>query len=280
MVALALLLAGCSALRLAYGTAPHFGYWWLDGYFDFDAAQSERVRGAIERWFAWHRSAELPGIAAQLQRAQAEALQDTTPARVCRWWDEGRARLRAGVEQALPDFAELALTLGPAQLEHLQERQRKGNEDFVADFVQPDPVERRAAALKRTVERAEMLYGRIDDAQRELLARAIDASPWRGERALALRQARQRDLVAALRALGGGAATREQARAALQAVAQRAEVPPAAEDRGYVEAVERHACATIAALHNTTTPAQRLNAAQRLKGWELDLRALAGTDPR
>ena len=39
---LAALLGACSAVRLAYNNLPTVSYWWLDGYVDFDGAQSLR----------------------------------------------------------------------------------------------------------------------------------------------------------------------------------------------------------------------------------------------
>ena len=41
---LASALAACSSVRLAYNNLPTLSYWWLDGYVDFDGAQTPRVR--------------------------------------------------------------------------------------------------------------------------------------------------------------------------------------------------------------------------------------------
>ncbi|MFN3295795.1 hypothetical protein [Caldimonas sp.] len=42
---------------------------------------------------------------------------------------------------------------------------------------------------------------------------------------------------------------------------------------------EAAVCELLAGLHNRTTAAQRHTAAQRLRGWEADLRALAADSP-
>ena len=47
--------------------------------------------------------------------------------------------------------------------------------------------------------------------------------------------------------------------------------------RGYQEKLENYNCAFAAMLHNATTPAQRQAAAAKFKGWENDLRILAGS---
>jgi hypothetical protein len=273
IAALAVLLAGCSALRLSYNAAPDFAYWWLDGYGDFDETQTPRVRDGLAAWFAWHRRDQLPAYAALLQRAQAEVLADATPEQTCRWWSLGRERIRAGFEQAVPALADLAVTLKPAQFAHIEARFAKNNREFADDFLQPDPEDRRKAALKRAVERAEMLYGRIDDAQRERIARNVAASPFDPQFALDERRARQADILATLRRLPG--LPRDEAIAALRALAERVENPPRDEARRRNAQLTRFSCTIAADFHATSTPAQRQAAAAKLKGWETDLRALA-----
>jgi hypothetical protein len=273
IAALAVLLCGCSALRLSYNAAPDLAYWWLDGYADFDETQTPRVRDGIAAWFAWHRRDQLPAYAALLQRAQAEVMADTTPEQTCRWWSLGRERIRAGFEQAVPALADLAVTFKPAQFAHIEARFAKGNREFADENLQPDPEDRRKAALKRAIERAEMLYGRIDDAQRERIARNVAASPFDPQFALAERRARQADILATLRRLPG--APRDEAMAALRALAERIENPPREETRRRSAALTSFSCAVAADFHATASPAQRQTAAARLKGWEGDLRALA-----
>ena len=43
----AAVLAACSAVKLAYNNLPELSYWWLDGYLDFDGAQTPRVRDEL-----------------------------------------------------------------------------------------------------------------------------------------------------------------------------------------------------------------------------------------
>ena len=46
----------------------------------------------------------------------------------------------------------------------------------------------------------------------------------------------------------------------------------------YSERLTQFNCSFAASLHNATTPAQRQAAAQKLRRWELDLRAVAAAD--
>ena len=269
------LVSGCSALRIGYGTAPDLAYWWLDRYVDFDGAQTPRVRDGLAQWFAWHRRNQLPEYAALLVRAQTEVLADTTTARVCEWQAELVRRTNTAFDRALPVAAEIVLSITPAQIAHIEHRYAKVNDEFRDDYLQPDPAKRVAATLKRTVERAEMLYGSLDDAQRSRMAAALARSPFDAELWLAERRQRQQDALQMLNKLTKDKATREQAQLALRAYADRIEHSPHEAYRRYTDRLNEFNCAFAATLHNGTRTAQRRRAAQTLAGWEGDLRAIA-----
>ena len=276
---LCVLLAGCSALRLAYSTAPELLYWWFDGYVGFNDEQSPRMRDAISAWFAWHRRQQLPEYAELLVRAQIEVQEDTTAERTCAWWDVGRKRFEVAFEQAVPSLAELAISLTPDQLRQIEKRQAKSISEFRDDYLQADPKKRFEAGVKRAVDRAEMIYGRLDDAQRALIARQTEASPFDPELALAERLARQRDLLQLLRTLSAGGADRQAAEFALRGYMQRSLSSPREAYRRYTDNLTRFVCSAAASVHNATTPAQRQAGVARFKGWEGDVRALAGQAP-
>lgn len=278
-VALLVAVAGCSALRFAYTQAGELVFWWLDGYVDFDTEQTPRVRAAIARWFAWHRASELSDYAALLDRAADEAARDVTPEQVCRWFDVVRERVDRAVTHALPEAAAIAVTLSPEQLRHLERRQRKNNAEFRDDFLQPDPARRHAAAVDRVVERAEQLYGRLDDAQRERISQALVGSPFDPERWLAERQRRQRQLVQTLQRLQGLPPRSGAALDGLQAHWQAVRDAPDADYAAYQDRLDGANCELLAQVHNRTTVEQRREAQRRLRGWEADLRRLAAAAP-
>ena len=269
------LTSGCSALRIGYGTAPDLVYWWLDRYVDFDAAQTPRVRQALAQWFTWHRRTQLPDYAALLARAQSEVMADTTAARVCEWQADLIQRANTAFDRAVPAAADILLSITPEQIAHIEQRYAKINSEFSDDYLQPDPAKRAAANVKRTVERAEMLYGELDDTQRARMAAALARSPFDAELWLAERRMRQRDALQVLNKLTRDKASREQAQAALSAYADRIERSPQEAYRRYSERLMEFNCAFAATLHNGTSAAQRRHAVQALAGWEGDLRALA-----
>ena len=277
----ALALTGCSMVRLAYDQAPNLTYWWIDGYVDSSGEQTTKLRESIDRWYLWHARTQLPEYAALLVRAQREVLAPLTPAAACAWVAEGERQVETALAAAVPGAAELMLTLTPAQLQHIERRFAKGNEEMRADFLQKEPEERRAASHKRAVERFERVYGRLDAPQRERLAALLAASGFDAERWLIERRLRQREImqtlasIAAARAGGDRAGARQQAQAAARTLFARSLRSPRADYRDYQQRLVQDNCQLVAAMHNAMTPEQRQAARARLKSWEDDLRALA-----
>ena len=272
---LALLVSGCSALRIGYSQAADLVYWWADGYADFNGDQTRRLRDALAQWFAWHRRTQLPDYAQLLVRAQAEVRSEVTPARVCEWQAELVKRAHTGFEQAAPAIAEWALSVTLQQIAHIERRYAKANEEFRDDYLQADPRERFEANVKRAVERAESLYGRLDEPQRTRAADALKRSPFDPELWLNERKLRQQDALQMLRGLTADGASREQAVAALRVYVERLERSPREAYRRYSERLAEFNCGFAASLHNTTSVSQRRTAGAKLSGWESDLRALA-----
>jgi len=271
-----LLLTGCSAVRLAYNQAPHLMYWWLNGYVDFDTEQGERARDALADWFAWHRATQLSDYAGLLATAQQQILHDVTPGEVCQWADELRKRIEVGYEQGVPPMAEMVRSLKPQQLQRVERRYRQADEEFRDEFLQADRTERLEESNKRAISRAELIYGDLNDAQRALLAQGIADSPFDPERWLLERQLRQREIVDTLRSLQAQRADAARTEAALRVFAVHAAQSPRPAYRQYQQRLFDHNCRLIARLHNSTTVEQRRRGAEKLKGWEEDLRALAG----
>ena len=269
-----LLLAGCSVMRAAgYSQAPNLLYWRLHNYLDFDEEQAPRVRAAIGEWFGWHRSTQLPDYAALLVRARGQLGASATPALACQWWDEVGTRADTALDHAAPLLADVALTLTPQQLKHLERRYAKSLEELRGDYLQSEPDDRRQAAQKRTLERFETVYGRFDAEQRQRVVAGVAASPFDAERFVAERAARHQDSLAVLRRLTGERSTRDAAVVALRELAAQTQRSPRPAYREYQRQLIDYNCAFAAEIHNLTTPAQRARASEWLAGWEGDVRS-------
>lgn len=281
----AMLLAACSALQLGYNQAPSLIYWWVDGHADLDDRQSTRLRQDIDRLLAWHRQQELPAYAERLQQWQTLALQDLSGAQVCAQAEHLRHATERLMEQGHEALAHLALTLSPAQLQHLERHQAKGNQGFEKDFLRGTPAQRLQRRLDRTVDRYQTLYGRLTPDQVQRVRLSLESSPFDASRTLADRRERQAELRTLIRQLQGPPGPRlghdspapAAAAQALRAWMQRG-LFPSPTDTGERAGWVRHGCEAFADLHNSTSPAQRQHAQRLLARYESDLRALAAQD--
>ncbi|MBK1713552.1 DUF6279 family lipoprotein [Rubrivivax gelatinosus] len=277
IIAAVLVLAGCSTLRLGYANGPRLAWWWLDGYFDFSSQQEPAVRAAIGRWFDWHRHSELPTYATLLAEAGTAALQPTTPDQVCRWSARFREASEPAVDRALQEGAPLVAGLREAQLQHLEQRFTKRLADMRDEYLQSDPAKRREASVERATDRIEQLYGRLDGAQRALVAELVAESPFDAEAWVAERDRRQREVVQTLRRLVAERADAAQTLPALRALAARSERSADAGYRELMLKLDDYNCRFAARVHNAATAAQRAKARERLLGWGQDLRSLVVT---
>lgn len=274
LIAAFALLGACSALRFGYNQADELVYWWLDGYLDFNEAQSPRVRDALVQLHTWHRRTQLPDYAALLARARAEAPAPTTPERVCQWWDDARGRIDAAIERTIPPSADLMLTLTPDQLRHIERRYAKSNDEFRADFLQSDPADRRKESVRRAVDRAESFYGRLDEAQRARIAKSVAESPFDAELWFGERKRRQQEALQMLRRIRAEGSGPDQAQAALRVYYEHALRSPRPEYARYAKTLTEYNCGVAASLHNSATLAQRAVLVGKLKDWEADIRSL------
>lgn len=268
-------MSGCSAVRFGYNHAPQLAYWWFDGYVDFTREQSGRAHALIDDWFQWHRRVELPVYATMLARAREQASGPITAAQACLWLDEANLRFDAALERALPGVAEVARRLSPAQQAHLEHQYAELNEELVADYLQPDPDVRARAQLQRVLEPIERVYGRMSRSQRERIAELLAPTPFDPARWIAERHRRQQDTLQTLARLSAEQASVPQAVEALRALVQRSRVSPKDDYRAYQRRLIQFNCGFAAEVHNQTTPEQRRAAAEQLKDWEDDARALA-----
>jgi len=269
-----LALGACSTVRLAYSNGPALALWWLDDWLDLDDPQQNALRPGLDRWFAWHRVNALPVYADLLAEMRAQADGKISATQVCGWTDRIRQQLWTDLDAALPAAAAWLPAIGEAQWQHLARRQAERIADLREEYLQDDPDERLNARLKRSVDRAEDLYGPLERSQLAMLAAAaldpaVDPAAWLNER-----EARQQALTRGLREVQR-IADPVQRLAALRSTARRFWDRPAGEAGAREARFQALGCEATARLHNSATPTQREHLRHRLAGWEEDARALA-----
>ena len=269
-----LYLAGCSMVRLGYGQLAELSYWWVDSYLDLGDAQSVALRNDLAKLHDWHRSQELLPLAQTLAQLQAQALQDTTAVAICRVTDELRPRLQALADQATPMLARLAVSLTPDQLTHLQHQFAKRQQTWRDDWLSDDPADRLVKRSKRLIDRSEMFYGRLDDAQRALLRASVLTSRFDPKLMQTEMLRRHQDVWQTAQMLARGGVTAPRAEDETRQLLWRLMRSPDAAYRQQADLLNLENCQTFTALHNSTSLAQKQKLAETLRVYELDARAL------
>jgi hypothetical protein len=271
---IALALTGCSAVRLAYNNAPNLAYWWLDGYVDFDSAQSVRVRADLQQILDWHRKAELPFFAETLKDLQVRAPQAITGEQVCALYADLLEHALTVGERMVPTGAAIVAGLQPNQVDHLAREYDKRNRTWQQEWVELSATELAKKRAEKFQDRAESFYGRLTSAQRALVLTQAQASLYDPQRHYKELVRRQQDGFKMLRQLSAANASDGEIQTEIRALLARTAKSADATYRSYQAKLNRQNCANVAALHNSTTPEQRNKAVQALRGYEDDLRSL------
>ncbi len=269
------LLQACSAIKLAYNNAPEFGYWWLDGYVDFNETQTLKVRAELARLQQWHRTDELPKISDLLQKAQRLAEGDLAAAPVCALFAETRTRFDAAITQAEPAAVALAISLTPEQIAHIDQKLSKVRDEYRNDWLKLTPAERFDKRFKANVERSEQFYGKLEERQRAVLRAGLEASSFDVQAGYTERLRRQQDLLQTLRQVAGKT-NQAEVLAALRGYLDRSINSPNPAYRAYSNKLTNESCALFAQIHNTTSPEQRTRAVRRLSDYGRDAMELNG----
>lgn len=268
-------LSACSAVKLGYNNLPELAFWWLDGYADFTDTQEGTVKDALAQLHAWHRREELPRLAELLGRMEQLAPGPITAPQTCEIVTELQARAFAVADRAEPAVLTLATAVTTAQLQHLERKYRSSNESYRQDWIEAGPEAMQQKRFDQLVDRSETIYGRLDEAQRAVLRQGLAQSIFDPRRLLAERQRRQQDLLQTLRKVSDPALPGTEVRAAMKAFLERSVRAPDPVMRKYQEDLLQEGCRLFAAVHATTLPPQRQQAAQRLRAYQRDLRELA-----
>lgn len=108
-----------------------------------------------------------------------------------------------------------------------------------------------------------------------MLRQALAQSSFDAKRLLAERERRQKDMLQTLGKVTDPATPAAEVRLLMRGYLERAVQSPDLAYRRYQEALLQESCRQFSLVHASTTPAQRDQAARRLRAYEKDLRELA-----
>lgn len=276
LAACAVLVQGCSSVKLAYNQSPHLAYWQLNSYLDLSEAQTERVRDELGDLLQWHRNTMLARHAALLQKVQEQLPSTITPEQACSAYADARTQFDKVMAQAAPKLAWLASQLTAAQIRNLQKKQADTNADWKEEWVDITPEKLHEQRFKQLSSRAESFYGSLEEPQKLLLKAFIAQSTFDPQRTYTERLHRQKDLVQVLQRIGEDRSNSEQARTLVSGYLARFNTSPDPAYQRYAQAVVQEGCEGFSRVHNAMTAAQKSKAVQSVKGYERDFLVLAG----
>jgi hypothetical protein len=277
LIALFALAAGCSSVRFTYNQGDTLLYWWLNAYVDLEGEQSAKVRNDIDEFFQWHRKTQLRDYAAVLTKVQRQLAANPTQADLMADYRDVKARTEALALKAVPQMADLALSLTPEQIAQMEKRFKTKNDEYRRKVLPSDPEKRQKARFKKSMDQFELWFGNFSRDQGAILRKASDARPLAdGETMLEERMWRQRKIATLLRKIQQEKPSKEATMALINTMLRemfnRIESP---ERKAFYDAYADSTAKYVLTAIRIATPAQKAHAQKRMQGWIEDFNVLA-----
>ena len=270
-------LAACGGIKLVYNHGESLALLWAHNYIDLDRSQDALARDRIHAWFQWHRTTQLPEYALVAADLEKRVSAPVTQPEVSALESHIRLDWMHALERALPDAADLALTLRPAQLVKLAEKFASNDEKYRRRWVDVSVSHRNDLRYQKTLERIEYWYGKFSPEQCASVRHAVESQPVDPRLWLAEREDREKELVALLRHIAEQRPQRDVATRLLANYLSRIETSPDPKHRAYIETLDQSNRDLYVLVANLATARQRAHAVLKLQGWVEDLTSAAHT---
>jgi hypothetical protein len=270
------LLMSCSAARLGYSHGETLSYWWLNNYVGFEGDQTPWVKQRIANLFYWHRKTQLQDYAWLLSRAQKRIHGKVSETDLLADYADLRTRILVLTDKALPDLADLALSLRAEQIVNIEKKFASNNDDYRKEYLRGDVEKRQHLRFKKALKQAEYWFGDFSPEQEQLIRAASDARPLNNELVMADRVRRQTALIELLKKIQAEKPGRDTTITLLKnyvaAVLDRFGHP---EHKMFFDAATISSARMTAVIINHTTPTQKEHFVQVLQRWINDFNLLA-----
>jgi hypothetical protein len=197
--AAAWLVAGCTALRLAYDNADSYLLFRAKSYLDLDAKGSDELDERIDEFFAWHRRTALPQYARISDDAAKRVTHGLSREDLVWGYDSLVAQARQSLRFAAERAAPLLDRLTPQQVAHMEKRFADDNRKFAREYLRGSEAERRKRRARRVEERLEDWLGNLSSVQAEKVMQFSERTPLYDELRAKDRQRMQAEFVDMIR---------------------------------------------------------------------------------
>jgi hypothetical protein len=279
-----LVATGCSTVLLGYDAVPPLAKYQLNRYFDLGSAQQELVDRHLDDIFDWHRKTQLKEYAGLLTQItdKVKAGDAISVLDIQKWRTISLGAWLPVANKVSRPFTELALTLTPAQIEHMKKRFSRSNEDMREDYVKANEKAagnelqaRQKARAIRIEKRGDFFFDDLTDAQLKLIAKRSAESPdaelaWYNERVR-----RQQDFIALLDTMRMKKMDANQAEPLMREYLRAMWEPKDEKNARLIADSARAGDETIAQLYATAKPEQKNYLVKKLRGYALDFEKLS-----
>lgn len=259
-------LSACNKVRFLYDHADWLVERWVDGKLDPTGPQLAQWRPVLAAGLERHRQDELPMLVAFLDEVERQAADGLARREITCLFNMAdriyRRHARLAAEVAVPLLSEIT----GAQIDHLEASLAEDAEEYREEYLAPDPQEQAAERAERVTRRVERWTGRLDQAQREVVAAGIGGIPDMAPDWLDYRLAREAALLQLLRS---GADAGDLHRFLVESWVELAGWSPEADER--LARVRRQTIELLVALDGQLSPAQRARFVGRISGLREDI---------
>jgi hypothetical protein len=180
------------------------------------------------------------------------------------------------IDQALPDLADLALSLEPQQIAHIEKKFASNNDTYRKDYLRGNLEDRQQYRFKKVMKQAEYWFGDFSRAQEARIRAASDARPLNNELRLAERVRRQQALIRGLKKIRAERLDRDAVIAMLrEQVADVFDGTGRQDNKMPSDAFDDGTAQLVALIWNIATPSQKAHAADRAEKLIEDCHTLA-----
>lgn len=277
LVALMLVVAGCSSIKLTYNNGETLLYWWLDAYVDIDSDQKGWVKQDIDHLFQWHRKTQLKDYVQVLGNAQKQLQgNNVTQADLLADYNDIRARTQAVLLKAAPELADLARDLRPDQIAQMEKKFASNNEDYRKKFVRPGLEQRQKLRYDKAMDQFTLWFGSFNSEQKAAIRKASDAIPLDNELWLQERMLRQKNVLTLVQKVQREKPSKEATIALVQTLIKDSfEHMNTSEHKAFFDASNNATMQMILTVINQLTPEQKAHGMKRMQGWIDDFNTLA-----
>jgi len=255
---------------MAYNNVVPLASWYIDDYVDLNEVQAERMRESLGRLHAWHRATELPEYSRVLEDAARKIDRPVAADDVQKLYDDGRRFMMRVGERALPDTADILLTLTPEQIRGIEDKLKRENEKFEAERIRLPQAKRVKERQERYLKNMASWLGKLTPAQEADVRAGLTGVPLSDELRLADRKRLQGEFIAVLR----NPPARPQFIEKLRGLMFNPEVGRSPAYQASVAQWRRENAVLFARVLERAMPEQRAHLQRKLRGYASDVIAL------